>query len=174
MWRLPGPNLGLDFASWPALYFVVYSACVPRRVKNGFAMVKIRSEKLTTCRVAADGEEVGFEFLDSSGASVRLEMPVEQAESLIMTLPQLLASALRQRTGDEDARYVFGLGEWAIESAKGQDCLIATLKTPDGFEVCFGIPFEACRSLGWNLLRAAETHDSEAPPEAERLRLTLN
>jgi hypothetical protein len=56
-----------------------------------------------------------------------------------MTLPQLLACALRQRTGDQDARYVFGLGEWAIESAKDQACLIATLKTPDGFEVCFGI-----------------------------------
>ena len=82
--------------------------------------MKIRSEKLTTCRVAADGAEVGLEFVDASGAPVRLEMPVEQAESLIMTLPQLLACALRQRTGDQDARYVFGLGEWAIESAEGQ------------------------------------------------------
>ena len=61
---------------------------------NGTAMVKFRSEKLTTCRVAADGGEVGLEFLDSSGRAVRLEMPVEQAESLIMTLPQLLACAL--------------------------------------------------------------------------------
>jgi hypothetical protein len=88
-----------------------------------------------------------------------LELPVEQAESLIMTLPRLLACALRQRI--QDARYVFGLGEWAVERAKGQACLIATLKTPDGFEVCFGIPFEACRSLRRNLLRAAQTHDSE-------------
>jgi hypothetical protein len=136
-------------------------------------MVKIRSEKLTTCRVAADGAEVGLEFVDASGAAVRVELPVEQAESLIMTLPQLLASALRQRTGDPDARYVFELGEWAIESAKGQACLITTLKTPDGFEVCFGIPFEACRSLGWNLLRAAETQDPEEEPTAH-CRLTLN
>ena len=136
-------------------------------------MVKIRSEKLTTCRVAADGGEVGLEFVDATGEPVRLEMPVEQAESLIMTLPQLLACALRQRTGDQDARYVFGLGEWAIESAKGQDCLIATLKTPDGFEVCFGIPFEACRSLGSNLLRAVQTHDLEEPV-AEGCRPTLN
>jgi hypothetical protein len=136
-------------------------------------MVKIRSEKLTTCRVAADGAEVGLEFLDASGAAVRLEMPVEQAESLIMTLPQLLACALRQRTGDQDARYVFGLSEWAIESAKGQDCLIATLKTPDGFEVCFGIPIAACRSLGSNLLRAADTHDPEERQTAQ-CRLTLN
>jgi hypothetical protein len=136
-------------------------------------MVKIRSEKLTTCRVTADGTEVALEFLDVSGADVRLEMAVEQAESLVMTLPQLLAHALRQKTGDQDARYVFGLGEWAIESAKGQACLIATLKTPDGFEVCFGIPFEACRSLGWNLLRAAETHDPEEQPVAD-CRVTLN
>jgi hypothetical protein len=136
-------------------------------------MVKIRSQRLTTCRVTANGAEIGLEFLDVSGAAVRLEMPVEQAESLVMTLPQLLALALRQKTGDEDARFVFALGEWAIESAKGQDCLIATLKTPDGFEVCFGIPFEACRSLGWNLLRAAETHDPEEQAKADA-RLTLN
>jgi hypothetical protein len=136
-------------------------------------MVKIRSDKLTTCRLTADGAEVGLEFLDVSGTAIRLEMPVEQAESLVMTLPQLLACALRQKTGDQDARYVFELGGWAIESAKGQACLIATLKTPDGFEVCFGIPFEACRSLGWNLLRAAETHDPEQQ-SAERCGLALN
>ncbi len=136
-------------------------------------MIKFRSERLTTCRVAADGGDIGLELVDSSGAVVRLELPVEQAESLIMTLPQLLACALRQRTGNQDARYVFGLGEWAIESAKAQACLIATLKTPDGFEVCFGIPFAACRSLGWNLLHAAETHDEDAQ-SAERCPLTLN
>ena len=136
-------------------------------------MVKIRSERLTTCRVSENGAEIWLDFLDVSGAAVRLEMPVEQAESLVMTLPQLLALALRQKTGDEDARFVFALGEWAIESAKGQDCLIATLKTPDGFEVCFGIPFEACRSFGWNLLRAAETHDPEEQVTADT-RLTLN
>ena len=32
-----------------------------------------------------------------------------------------------------------------------QNCLITTLMTSHGFEVCFAIPFEACRSLGWNL-----------------------
>jgi hypothetical protein len=49
---------------------------------------------------------------------------------------------VRRRTGNQDARYVFGLHEWAIEGAKDQQCLIATLKTMNGFEVCFGIPFE--------------------------------
>ena len=114
--------------------------------------VKISSDRLTTCSVAPDGRHVGLEFVDGNGATVTLELPFEQAEAMAMTLPHLLARALRRQTGDESARYVFGLREWAVESAKNHDCLIATLKTDDGFEVSFGIPFEASRSLGLYLL----------------------
>jgi hypothetical protein len=123
--------------------------------EKGETAVKIRSEKLTTCRVANDGSTVGLEFLDQSGVVVTVELPLDQAEAVIMTLPHLLARALRRCTGNDEARYVFGLDEWSIESAKDQDCLIATLKTTNGFEVCFGIPFEACRSFGWSLQRGA-------------------
>jgi hypothetical protein len=118
--------------------------------------VKVRSQKLTTCRVANDGSSVGLEFLDVSGAKVTLELPLDQAEALIMTLPHLLTRAVRRRTGNQQARDVFGLREWALEGAKEQECLIATLTTMDGFEVCFGISFEECRSLGWNLQQSAD------------------
>lgn len=123
--------------------------------KDGGPAVKIRSSKLTTCRVASDGSSVGLEFLDQSGATVTVELPLEQAEAVVMTLPHLLGQAVKRKTGTQEARYVFDLHEWAIESAKDQQCLIATLKTANGFEVCFGIPFEACRSLGWNLQHGA-------------------
>ena len=118
--------------------------------------VKIRSETLTTCRVATDGSNVELEFLDHSGAPVVLELPLDQAEAVVMTLPHLLARAVRSRTGNDEARYVFGLHEWSIEAAKDNSCLITTLKTTNGFEVSFGIPFEACQSLGWNLQNGAE------------------
>ena len=118
--------------------------------------MKISSRKLTTCGVADDGSKVGLEFLDQSGTLVTVELPFEQAEALVMTLPRLLASAVRQKTGNQEARYVFGLHGWAIEGVQEQQCLIATLKTMDGFEVCFGIPFEVCRVFGWNLQRFAE------------------
>ena len=62
---------------------------------------------------------------------------------------------MRRRTGNDESRYVFDLGEWAIESAKEHSCLIATLKTPNGFEVSFAIPPEASRSFGWTLQREA-------------------
>ena len=118
--------------------------------------MKIRSSRLTTCRVAPDGGTVDLELIDCSGSTVTVELPFDQAEAVVMTLPTMLTQALRQRTGSDDARYVFGLGEWSLENAKGQDCLIATLKTTDGFEVSFGIPFDACRSLAWNLHKGSE------------------
>ena len=129
--------------------------------------VKISSSKLTTCNVANDGSKVCLEFLDQSGQSVAVEMPFEQAEAVVMTLPRLLASAVRQKTGNQEARYVFGLHGWAIEGVKDQQCLIATLKTMDSFEYCFGIPFEVGRVFGCNLQQIAEGA-LEAWPERNR------
>jgi hypothetical protein len=115
--------------------------------------LRIRSKTLTTCSVTNDGSNVDLEFLDQAGDTVTLELSVEQAEAIVMTLPHLLARAVRLQTGNSDARFVFGLHEWALEDAKDQNCLIATLKTTNGFEVSFGIPFEACQSLGLHLLQ---------------------
>jgi hypothetical protein len=125
--------------------------------------MKISSRELTTCHVADDGSKVNLEFLDQSGMPVTVELPFEQAEAVVMTLPQLLTNALRQKTGNQDARYVLGLHAWAIEGVKDQQCLIATLKTTDGFEVCFGIPFEAGRIFGWNQQRIADGALDTAP-----------
>ena len=139
--------------------------------------MKIASSKLTTCGVAADWETVELEFLDQSGAATTLQLPLDQAEAVVMTLPHVLAYALKRRTGQQDARYVFGLGEWCIEDTRDQDSLIVTLKTTDGFEVSFGIPFEAGRALGFSLqheakaaIAANERDDEPAAPG----RMSLN
>jgi hypothetical protein len=118
--------------------------------------MKILSSKLTTCRVIQDGGTIELHLLDESQRPVTLQLPFAQAEAIAMTLPSLLTSALRQWTGDQGARYVFGLGNWALESTKDQNCLIATLTTTDGFAACFGIPFDTCQALGWNLMQHAE------------------
>jgi hypothetical protein len=49
--------------------------------------MKIRSKELTTCQVAADGTNVGLGFLDNSGAAVTVELPLDQAEAILMTIP---------------------------------------------------------------------------------------
>jgi hypothetical protein len=141
---------GEKYCDCSSLYSCVYIEAMTGR------NVKICSSKLTTCGVAADGEIVGLEFVDDSGSTVTVELPFNQAAAVVMTLPHLLARSLRRRTGNDKARYVFGLEEWFIEDTDGQDCLIVTLKTTDGFEVSFGIPLEACRTLGWSLQHEAE------------------
>ena len=128
--------------------------------------VKICSSRLTTCGVTPDGETVGLEFVDDSGTPVTVQLPFNQAEAVVMTLPRLLARSVRRRTGNQQARYVFSLAEWLIEDTDAQDCLIVTLKTTDGFEVSFGVPLEACRALGWSLQREADkVIDAEEPNE---------
>jgi hypothetical protein len=119
------------------------------------APVTLRSSRLTTCRIAEDGADVTLEFIDQSGEAVAVELPLDQAEAVVMTLPRLRSRAVRQRTGDDEARHVFHLGEWVVEGAKEHRCLIATLKTENGFEVSFAMPLEACRSFGWTLQHEA-------------------
>ncbi len=111
---------------------------------------RIISRGLTTCDTGEDGTAVRLNFIDENGHPVSVEFPFAQAQSVVMTLPGLLAQALRRKTNSDVSRFVFGLGRWSLESTD-KECVIMTLATEDGFEVSFGIPFAACRSLGWAL-----------------------
>jgi hypothetical protein len=161
---IPRSAIALDFPV--SLYFIEYSDYDEdlRPCKGQRSIMKIRSRKLTTSRIADDGSEIGLEFLDQSGSIVTVELPLDQAEAIVMTIPHLLARAVKRKTGDEDARYVFSLDGWSIESTQEQDCLIATLTTSHGFEVCFAIPFEACQTLGRSLQNSASDAVERLPP----------
>src|SRR5271168_319670 len=140
-------------------------------------IVKICSTKLTTCDVLPDGQAVRLDLVDQSGADVSLQLPFDQAQAMAMTLPSLLTRALKSLTGSATARYVFPLDHWTVESTNGNDGLLLTLATDDGFQVCFGIPAEACRGLGSTLVRhcdeRAEPGDADGEIEAASL-LALN
>src|SRR5262245_43101628 len=123
---------------------------------------RIVSRRLTTCNVTEDGKAIRLDFTERTGDPVSIELPFEQAESVVMTLPRLLSSAVRGQTGSADMRYVFWLGQWSLEPAMDQKCLILTMRTPDGFEVAFGVPFEACQAMGWAL-----KHDGDAAVDGD-------
>ena len=118
--------------------------------------MRISSSRLTTCSVAADGETIELGLVDRSGAPVILQLPLDQAEAVVMTLPNMLTRAVKRRTGTQEARYVFSLNEWLIEDTGDKKSLIVTLRTTDGFEVSFAIPLETCQSLGWSLKHEAD------------------
>jgi hypothetical protein len=126
--------------------------------------MKICSSKLTTCGVSDDGEVLELGFPDGFGEVVSVRLPFDQAQSIVMTLPHLLARALRQQIGRESARYVFRIGDWSVESAEeDQNCHILTVATVDGFDVSFGISLEMCSHLGASL-----RHESEKVLDATR------
>ena len=119
--------------------------------------MKITLRELTTCGVQPGGEALELNFVDATGTEICLQVPFDHAQAMAMTLPRLLDLALKQVTGNPQARYVFPLGRWSIETASDDNCLITTLSTEDGFEVSFGMPPEACRSLGWTLKNEADS-----------------
>jgi len=109
---------------------------------------KIVSRQLTTCTVIEGGKTIRFDLLGQAGEPVSIEMPFDQAESIVMTIPRLLSAALKMQTGDNRARYVFSVGNWSLELAKDQNYRILGVRTPDGFEVALGISFETSVAMG--------------------------
>jgi hypothetical protein len=131
--------------------------------------VRIEVGELTTCSVDEHGEVVELAFHDPEGNPVLLRVPFDRAQALAMTLPQLLSLALRQKTGDTQARYVFPLSGWRIEDTPDNHGVITTFATDGGFEVSFCIPLEACAGLGWALKdQAGQATDLESSDDRAR------
>lgn len=125
--------------------------------------MKVRSSRLTTCAVADDGSAITLGLIDKEEGGVSVDLPLDQAEAMVMTLPRLLTRALQVRSGNANARYVFPLGRWSIEQTQDTGLMIFTLETEDGFQVSFALPCGACGRLGLALLRERMP---AAPPEA--------
>ena len=117
---------------------------------------RIVSRQLTTCTVIEGGKTIRFDLVGQAGEPVSIEMPFDQAESIVMTIPRLLSAALKMQTHDAQARYVFSVGNWSLELAKDQNCRILALRTLDGFEVAFANSFEASVAMGPALKRCSE------------------
>jgi hypothetical protein len=120
------------------------------------ALHRIVISQLTTCSVIEGGKTIGLDFVGQAAEPVSIEMPFDQAASIVMTIPRLLSAALKMQTHDAQARYVFSVGNWSLELAKDQNCRILALRTPDGFEVAFAISFETSAAMGSALAGGSE------------------
>jgi hypothetical protein len=65
-----------------------------------------------------------------------------------MTLPSLLDKALQTRFGDQSLRYAYPLASWVVEQSTDPTQGMVTLRTVDGFSVCFSIPRQQQSELG--------------------------
>jgi len=102
---------------------------------------------LTTCQVAPDGKYVRLAFEAANGSPAAVRLTSACVQQLLMTLPQLLSTALQAQRADRSLRAVFPLGEWRLEAAAGLQDFILTLSTPDGFEVAFSLSAAAIAGI---------------------------
>ena len=109
--------------------------------------MEIETQSLTSCEVAADGA-ISLGFVDSTGNPATIKLSLNQVGALAMTLPGLIDKALPIRFGDQSLRYAYPLASWAIEASSDPGQGMVTLRTVDGFSVCFSIPRQQQNELG--------------------------
>jgi len=110
--------------------------------------MEIETQALTTCEIAADGGAISLGFVDSTGTPATIRLSINQVGALAMTLPGLIDKALQTRFGDQSLRYAYPLASWAIEQSTDPTQGMVTLRTTDGFSVCFSIPRQQQSELG--------------------------
>jgi hypothetical protein len=110
--------------------------------------MEIDTQALTTCEVAADGDAISLGFVDSTGAPATIRLSLNQVGALAMTLPGLIDKALQTKFGDQSLRYAYPLASWVVEQSSDPTQGMITLRTVDGFSVCFSIPRAQQSELG--------------------------
>src|SRR5260370_34970301 len=102
-------------------------------------MTVIRGRQLTTFDVSPDGESFAIHVTDEHARPGTLVLPAECLNALMLTLPEIVRRSLRQRFPHDTLRVVYPVGSWEIEGSPQAGTVIVTLRTPNGFEVSFGL-----------------------------------
>jgi hypothetical protein len=110
--------------------------------------MEIDSQALTTCEVAPDGGAISLGFVDTTGNPATIRLSLNQVSALTMTLPGLIDKALQTRFGDQSLRYAYPLASWVLEQSSDPTQNMVTLRTVDGFSVCFSFPRQQQIELG--------------------------
>jgi hypothetical protein len=118
--------------------------------------MEIETQALTTCDVAPDGAAILLGFVDSTGRPQTIRLSLNQVGALAMTLPGLIDRALQARYGDQSLRYAYPLESWTVEQSTDPAQGMVTLRTADGFSVCFSIPRVQQSELGEALVASHE------------------
>ena len=114
--------------------------------------MEIDSQALTKCEVASEGEAISLGFVDTTGNPAIIRLSIDQAGALLMTLPGLIDKALQTRFADQSLRYTYPLASWALEQSTDPTQNMITLRTLDGFSVCFSMRRKQRIELGETLV----------------------
>lgn len=103
-------------------------------------MSVIRGKHLSTYEVALDGRSVSIHVQDENAEPGSLVLPSDCLGPLMVTLAEMMRQSLSRQYRDPSLRYVYPVADWCLEASGEQpDMAILTLRTPDGFQMSFGI-----------------------------------
>jgi hypothetical protein len=118
--------------------------------------MEIDTQLLTCCEIAPGGDAISLGFVDSRGEPQTIRLSLNQVGALAMTLPSLIGRALQTRYGDQSLRYAYPLESWVVERSSDPAQGMVTLRTTDGFTVCFSVLREQQNQLGEALVAEYE------------------
>ena len=135
-------------------------------------MKEITASALTTFEVALDGSSVRLNLLDQDGRPAAVTLPAQCVNQLLMTVPRMVETALRNSQGDESLRYVHPLESFALELADSSPGeapqLILTITTGGGFAASFAGGEQVMTQLGRSLIQDITLHPLMQVPTALR------
>ena len=111
-------------------------------------LLHIAVDKLTHFETAPDGGSVHIHMEDVTGRLVALSLPIDCVNSLMMTLPKMMATAIQRRHRDPSLRLTFPLESFRVEPGSDRSTRILTLSTRDGFTGSFAVGGEVLRAIG--------------------------
>jgi hypothetical protein len=112
--------------------------------------MEVECHAFTEAEVTSDGS-VTLGFVDNAGTPVKVRLSINQTGALAMTLPGLIATALRNRHGNQKMRFAYPLTSWRVEQSSDLNTGMMTLYGPDGFSLCFSMGRELQSKLGETL-----------------------
>jgi hypothetical protein len=133
-------------------------------------MDELTASALTTFEVALDGSSVRLNLLDREGRPASVILPTQCVNHLLMTVPRMVETALRNSQGDESLRYVHPMESFALELASSSPGegpqLILTITTGGGFAASFVGGEQMMTQLGHALIHNITMHPLAQDPTA--------
>jgi hypothetical protein len=130
------------------------------------AAIPIDGKRLTSLDVAPDCSFFRLNLIDAEGKAVSVALPTGCLNELLITLPRIITRAMHAKYGDNSMRLVYALDEWQLETATGDERLILTLRTTDGFDVAFALSHRDIEAMSRAAQNSADTDEAAVAEDA--------
>jgi hypothetical protein len=108
---------------------------------------EIEGRELIAYDIAPDGSRFRMRFKCQDGSDCAVSFPHDCLKSLMMTLPRIMAQAMRAKYRDDMLRLVYPADTIRLEQSSDPKTVILTFVTTDKFAVSFSLSKEQMSAI---------------------------